>query len=113
MKLKYVICFSRFPDILPYNHNRVKLKEPINSMDYINASWITTSTRRETNDDIPTSYSSCSNISFIASQGPLPSSCVHHLQMIHEQKVDIVIMLSNIEEGMVTSKGKKIIPCLE
>ena len=82
-------------------------------MDYINASWITTSTRRETNDDIPTSHSSFSNISFIASQGPLPSSCAHHLQMIHEQKVDIVLMLSNIEEGMVTSKGEKFIVFLE
>ena len=77
-------------------------------MDYINASWITTSKRRESIEECPINDSSCSKISFIASQGPLPSSCAHHLQMIHEQKIDVVVMLSNLEEGLTSCQGKKI-----
>ena len=46
-----------------------------------------------------------SNINFIASQGPLPNTCVHHLQMIFELEIDFVIMLTKCEEG--EKKGKK------
>ena len=45
-----------------------------------------------------------SNINFIASQGPLPNTCVHHLQMIYELEIDFVIMLTKCEEG--EKKGK-------
>ena len=34
----------------------------------------------------------------IATQGPLPQSSVHFLQMIVEQKVDSIVMLSKILE---------------
>ena len=46
-----------------------------------------------------------SNINFIASQGPLPNTCKHHLQMIFELEIDFVIMLTKCEEG--EKKGKK------
>ena len=39
-----------------------------------------------------------SNINFVASQGPLPNTCVHHLQMIYDNKVDLVIMLTKLTE---------------
>ena len=39
-----------------------------------------------------------SNINFIASQGPLPNTCKHHLQMIFELEIDFVIMLTKCEE---------------
>ena len=48
-----------------------------------------------------------SNINFIASQGPLPNTCVHHLQMIFEQKVDFVIMLTRCEERAAKDGEKK------
>ena len=35
----------------------------------------------------------------IATQGPLPNTIVHFLQMICEQKVDAIVMLTNIVEG--------------
>ena len=51
----------------------------IDGSDYINASWITD--KRE-----------------IATQGPLPNTVVHFLQMICEQKIDIIVMLTKTVE---------------
>ena len=52
----------------------------IDDTDYINASWITG--RRE-----------------IATQGPLPNTVVHFLQMICEQNVGAIVMLTKTIEG--------------
>ena len=71
--------FKRYPSIVPYDHNRVILEEEIDGDDYINASWI-------------------DGGKMIATQGPLLHSTVHFLQMIVEQKVDSVVMLSKISE---------------
>ena len=89
--------FVRCQNILPYDHNRVKLIKPISEVDYINASWITTANPSKT--DLTPQNSSSSTATFIASQGPLLNTCTHHLQMIHEQKIDLVIMLAQLEEG--------------
>ena len=35
---------------------------------------------------------------FIAAQGPLAASIPHFLEMIHEQKVGAIVMLTNLEE---------------
>ena len=79
-------------------------------MDYVNASYITG--EKAKNPDNPGSIdildddvkddkenpARFSNINFIACQGPLPNTIVHHLQMLHENKVDIVVMLTNLKE---------------
>ena len=71
--------------ILPYDDNRVILNSHIDDTDYMNASWITG--RRE-----------------IATQGPLPNTVVHFLQMICEQNVDAIVMLTKtIEENRQSS----------
>ena len=58
----------------------MELEEDIDGEDYINASWI----RGE---------------QIIASQGPLPNTVVHFLQMIVEQKIDSIVMLcKSLEE---------------
>ena len=44
------------------------------------------------------------NINFYASQGPLPSTCTHHLQMIFENNIDFVIMLTKLTED--ENKGR-------
>ena len=75
---KLFILF-RFPSIVPYDHNRVTLEEDIDGEDYINASWI-------------------SGRQFIATQGPLPGTIVHFLQMIVEQKVEAIVMLCKTSE---------------
>ena len=96
--LKVILFFFvRCQNILPYDHNRVKLIKPISEVDYINASWITTVNPSKT--DLTPQNSSSSAATFIASQGPLLNTCTHHLQMIHEQKIDLVIMLAQLEEG--------------
>ena len=51
-------------------------------IDYINASWVATGGIHK----------------FIASQGPLPASVSHFLQMIHENKVTVVVALTKLIE---------------
>ena len=93
-------------NILPYDHTRVQIKDPLDGCDYINASWIThAAPPTDCNGDITGSDNAseitpCSNISFMACQGPLPHTCAHHLQMIHEQKIDVVVMLTRLVEGV-------------
>lgn len=80
---------NRYTDILPFDHSRVKLL-PVDDeagSDYINASYIPGFTyRRE----------------YIVAQGPLPATKDDFWQMIWEQKVDIVVMLTKCME-----KGRK------
>ena len=79
----------RYGNILPYDHNRVTLSNTAEDNDYINASWIATGGAHK----------------FIASQGPLPASVAHFLQMIRENKVTVVVGLTKLmEKG---SNGKK------
>ena len=77
-------------NILPYNKNRVKLQDPIDGCDYVNASWITAGIYSE---NIP-----CSNIAFMACQGPMKNTSPHHWQMIYENDVNIIVMLTKFKE---------------
>ena len=93
------------------------LKTPINGVDYINASHITgeaaqnsdvasQDTLDENVRDDPDDPSRWSNINFIACQGPLPETTVHHLQMIFENKIDIVVMLTRCDEKSKSTYSK-------
>jgi protein tyrosine phosphatase len=81
----------RYRNIIPYDENRVILQNPIKGVDYINASWI-----KKEKPGLPLPR-------FIAAQGPLPQTNPHFLQMIIENKVKIVVMLTKLSE---TEKGK-------
>ena len=70
-----MFLFFRLNDILPYDHNRVELEKYIDDDDYVNASWIGGDEK------------------LIASQGPLPTTVVHFLQMIVEREVELIVML--------------------
>ncbi|KAK7910537.1 hypothetical protein WMY93_015221 [Mugilogobius chulae] len=78
---------NRFQDVLPYDHNRVELvptKE--NNTGYINASHIKmTVSGQEWN--------------YIASQGPLQHTCPDFWQMVWEQSVSIIAMVTAEEEN--------------
>ena len=91
----YDYFINRFSNILPYDHNRVKLRKAVDGCDYVNASWITEGShnKRQTYKDV-----SCSGISFMSSQGPTEYTTPHHLQMIYENNVDIIVMLTKLEE---------------
>ncbi|XP_016308778.1 tyrosine-protein phosphatase non-receptor type 21-like [Sinocyclocheilus anshuiensis] len=78
---------NRFQDVLPYDDTRVELvptKE--NNTGYINASHIRFTVRGK-------------EWSYIASQGPLSSTCQDFWQMVWEQGVAIIAMVTAEEEG--------------
>jgi len=97
---KYVSKFStnytdNFPDLTryagPYDYNRVVLKESINGQDFIDASQISDS----------------GNI-VIATQCPLETTIAHFLQMLTDQKIDSIVMLTKTYEQRL---GYKINKC--
>ncbi|KAI5614981.1 tyrosine-protein phosphatase non-receptor type 21 isoform X2 [Silurus asotus] len=78
---------NRFRDMLPYDENRVELvpnKE--NNTGYINASHIKMLIRGE-------------EWHYIATQGPLPNTCHDFWQMVWEQGVNVIAMVTAEEEG--------------
>ena len=85
------------------------MKVPANDVDYINASYITGKASKiaraplqgELDANIgedPDNPARWSNINFIACQGPLPDTTTHHLEMLSQNKVDIVVMLTRVQE---------------
>lgn len=78
---------NRFQDVLPYDHNRVELvptKE--NNTGYINASHVKITVSGQ-------------DWSYIASQGPLQHTCPDFWQMVWEQEVSIIAMVTAEEES--------------
>lgn len=78
---------NRFRDVVPYEDNRVELvpnKE--NNAGYINASHIKMVIRGE-------------EWHYIATQGPLASTCADFWQMVWEQGVNVIAMVTAEEEG--------------
>ncbi|XP_028993836.1 tyrosine-protein phosphatase non-receptor type 21 isoform X2 [Betta splendens] len=78
---------NRFQDVLPYDKNRVELvptKE--NNTGYINASHIRLTVSGE-------------EWNYIATQGPMSNTCQDFWQMVWEQGVSIIAMVTAEEEG--------------
>ncbi|KAI8893069.1 protein-tyrosine phosphatase-like protein [Globomyces pollinis-pini] len=71
---------NRYSDICAYDYNRVILNH---QLDYINASWLT---------------SLGNQTKYIAAQGPLKSSFADFWQMVWEQSVNLIVMLTPEEE---------------
>ena len=84
--------------MVPYDHNIIKLNNPIRECNYINASRIYLHNNLNKTRTSSAKTTESNDVSFIVSQGPLPNTCVHHLQMIFEQNVDVVVMLTKLEE---------------
>ncbi|XP_055884714.1 receptor-type tyrosine-protein phosphatase S-like [Biomphalaria glabrata] len=76
---------NRYKNICPYDHSRVHLEinTDQNELDYINASYI-----RGFNDEV----------NFIATQGPQKSTISDFIRMLWEQRIDIVVMLTDLVE---------------
>nr|XP_056702969.1 phosphatidylinositol phosphatase PTPRQ [Euleptes europaea] len=80
---------NRFPNIKPYNNNRVKLMPDasIPGSDYVNASYV--------------SGYLCPN-EFIATQGPLPGTVGDFWRMVWETRAKTLVMLSQcFEKGRI------------
>lgn len=78
---------NRYPDKLPYDHNRVILNALVNasSSDYINASTVTDHDPR--------------NPSYVVTQGPLGQTVADFWQMIWEQGCVVIVMLSRLQDN--------------
>lgn len=78
---------NRFRDVVPYEENRVELvpnKE--NNAGYINASHVKVTISGE-------------EWHYIATQGPLANTCADFWQMVWEQGVNVIAMVTGEEEG--------------
>ena len=79
---------------LPFDFNRVKLRNASDGNDYFNASWIISNTEDSTHDEIIYSdYIPYAKIDFIVGQKPLRSTLLHHYQMLQENKVDVEVYI--------------------
>lgn len=78
---------NRFPDKLPYDHNRVLLNPLTNgsSSDYINASTVMDHDPR--------------NPAYIVTQGPLAHTAADFWQMVWEQGSVVIVMLTKLQEN--------------
>ncbi|XP_010256308.1 PREDICTED: protein-tyrosine-phosphatase PTP1 [Nelumbo nucifera] len=81
---------NRYLDVLPFDQNRVVLKPSEDSIslgrDYINASFITTS--------------SSENLSrFIATQGPLPHTFEDFWEMVIQYRCPVIVMLTRLVDN--------------
>lgn len=75
---------NRYKDILPYDDIRVRLKSADN--DYVNASPVVLE-------------GPGFRLSYIASQGPKDNTAEHFWQMVHENNVSVICMLTTLTEG--------------
>lgn len=78
---------NRYPDKLPYDHNRVILNALVNATnsDYINASTVTDHDPR--------------NPSYIVCQGALGQTVADFWQMVWEQGCVVIVMLSRLQDN--------------
>jgi len=85
---------NRYPDKLPYDHNRVLLNALINgsNSDYINASTVTDHDPR--------------NPAYIVTQGPMAHTIADFWQMVWEQGSVVIVMLSRLAENGYKLVGK-------
>uniref|UniRef100_A0A672KJS6 Receptor-type tyrosine-protein phosphatase-like N n=1 Tax=Sinocyclocheilus grahami TaxID=75366 RepID=A0A672KJS6_SINGR len=77
---------NRYPDFVPYDHSRVKIKAEVNPSkeDYINASTIIDHDPR-----LP---------AYIATQGPLPHTIADFWQMVWENGCTVIVMMTALVE---------------
>ncbi|XP_005189076.1 tyrosine-protein phosphatase 69D isoform X2 [Musca domestica] len=84
---------NRYPDIKAYDQTRVKLSQVngIQGSDYINANFVIGYKERK---------------KFICAQGPMESTINDFWRMIWEQHLEIIVMLTNLEEYNKTKCAK-------
>lgn len=83
-KLPQNLDKNRYKDVLPYDTTRVLLQ---GNEDYINASYV--------NMEIPAAHLVNK---YIAAQGPLPHTCAQFWQVVWDQKLSLIVMLTTLTE---------------
>lgn len=94
---------NRYGRVMPWNASRVKLNEPIEGSDYVNASPIVLrTTTSEANEAHKDSYEAAvMDTKYIASQGPKQKQFSHFWHMVHQQikgDIGVIIMLTQLVE---------------
>lgn len=91
--MKENVYKNRYPDIKSYDQTRVKLSSVngIIGSDYINANFVIGYKERK---------------KFICAQGPMDSTVNDFWRMVYEQHLEIIIMLTNLEEYNKTKCAK-------
>lgn len=91
--MKENVFKNRYPDIKAYDQTRVKLSSVngIIGSDYINANFVIGYKERK---------------KFICAQGPMDSTVNDFWRMVYEQHLEIIIMLTNLEEYNKTKCAK-------
>lgn len=84
---------NRYPDIKAYDQTRVKLAQvdSIAGSDYINANFVIGYKERK---------------KFICAQGPMDNTVCDYWRMIWEQRLELILMLTNLEEYSKTKCAK-------
>lgn len=84
---------NRYPDIKAYDQTRVKLAQidSISGSDYINANFVVSYKERK---------------KFICAQGPMDNTVCDYWRMIWEQRLELILMLTNLEEYSKTKCAK-------
>ena len=84
---------NRYPDIKSYDQTRVKLTpvEGVIGSDYINANFVVGYKERK---------------KFICAQGPMENTVSDFWRLIWEQHLELVLMLTNLEEYSKTKCAK-------
>lgn len=87
---------DRYPNIQPWDRNRVRLRVPPGRVDYINASPIVLTTTAPAQAARPPDR-------YIAMQGPKKSSVSHVWRMVYEQlrSPAVIVMLTETHEGVM------------
>uniref|UniRef100_A0A452URB2 Tyrosine-protein phosphatase non-receptor type n=1 Tax=Ursus maritimus TaxID=29073 RepID=A0A452URB2_URSMA len=81
-KLPQNLDKNRYKDVLPYDTTRVLLQ---GNEDYINASYVNVNGINLVNK-------------YIAAQGPLPHTCAQFWQVVWDQKLSLIVMLTTLTE---------------
>ena len=124
------IGLNRNTDVLPFDEHRVKLREPINGRDYVNANWLgkirdddyydeaaNTTTRVEVNEEYnayyeedptvePIEKASNVNVTFILGEDPTTNARPHYYQMLLENFVSVVVQIKDQAETKAPKIGK-------
>ena len=86
--MKITLTYKANSSSVPYDDNYIALKSPLfnspTETNYVNASRIKFPELKQT---------------FIASQAPQPESFAHFWQMVMEEKVELIVMVTQLVEG--------------
>ena len=113
------IGLNRNTDVLPFDEHRVKLREPINGRDYVNANWLSKMANNDYYDGTadttkkgkyyeesnpyyeedptyqPIDQASNENVTFILGEDPTEDARPHFYQMLMENFVTFVIQIKD------------------